>query len=159
MSKSGKWYEPFTDQDGQRPQPVTPSRVLLAEDDPDMRELLKRTLTADGYTVTEAVDGMDVMEKLQATLAFPLTLPDVIVLDLVMPRYTGFGVLAALRRANWFTPVIVISAIGEESILQKAKELGATAFLQKPFSVEDFRVAVINASLCNTRAKNANPST
>jgi CheY-like chemotaxis protein len=156
MNKPQKWYEWFTQPeggDGERSRMRAPSRVLLAEDDPDMRLLIRNALSKDGYEVVEAADGMELLDKLQEALSFPLTMPDVIVMDVIMPRYSGLGVLTALRRANWFTPVIIMSAIGEDSILQKAKDLGAVAFFKKPFDINDLRTAVINASINNIRAK------
>jgi two-component system, response regulator, stage 0 sporulation protein F len=150
---SNKWYEGYTDDTADRTRARAPSRVLLADDDPDLRMLLSAALTKDGYQVIEALDGVDLLDKLQDALSIPISMPDVIVMDVIMPGYSGLGVLTALRRANWFTPVIVISAINDASIRQRAKDLGATAFFKKPFDVDDLRTAVINASLTSQRAK------
>jgi DNA-binding response OmpR family regulator len=140
-------HEPYVQLPDERVSARAPTRVFVAEDDPDMRSLIKQALIKDGYEVGEAVDGVDLLDMLQKALALPLMRPDVIVMDVIMPRHSGFGVLAALRRANWKTPVIMMSAIGEESICRKAKELGAAAFLKKPFDMDDLRTAVLSASM------------
>ena len=56
-------------------------------------------------------------------------------------------------RANWFTPVIVMSALPHQVLQERARELGAVAFFRKPFDIDDFRTAVINASLTSIRAR------
>lgn len=154
-----KWYEWFTSPRGQESEEIQrgyqhcPSRVLLGEDDHDLRLLVSRVLQRDGYEVIEACDGMEILDQLQDALFVPIKMPDVIILDILMPKYSGLSVLTALRRANWFTPVIVMSAIGEETICQKARDLGAVAFFKKPFDMDELRTAVVNASLRNSRAK------
>ena len=124
-----------------------PWRVLLAEDDEDLRALIKAALATDGYEVTDVADGAEVLDRLQDSISCPLTLPDVIVMDVIMPGYSGLGVLTALRRANWTTPVIMMSAMEEPSISDKARALGATAFFKKPFDMSALRTAVVNASI------------
>jgi DNA-binding NtrC family response regulator len=130
-----------------------PKRVLIADDEKNMRWVLSEALAAEGYEVIEAADGMELLDRLQEALASPFAMPDVIVTDVVMPRYSGLGVLQAIRRANWFTPVIVMSAIGDASITQKAKELGAVAFFKKPFELDELRLAVVNASIGGDRTR------
>lgn len=127
--------------------PRLPWRVLLAEDDPDLRALIRAALSHDGYEVVDVADGAEVLDRLQNAIDCPLTLPDVIVMDVIMPGYSGLGVLTALRRASWTTPVIMMSAIDEPSIAEKARVLGATAFFKKPFKIDDLRTAVVNASI------------
>ena len=130
-----------------------PWRVLLAEDDPDLRALIRSALARDGYEVVAVEDGAEVLDSLQQAISCPLTLPDVIVMDVIMPGYSGLGVLAALRRANWTTPVIMMSAMSEPSISDKARALGAIAFFKKPFNIDDLRTAVVNASICGAAAR------
>jgi DNA-binding response OmpR family regulator len=155
MNKQEKWYEPFVQSDARSPPPSAraPSRVLLAEDDADLRDILAEALVKDGYEVMCACDGLEMLERLQDALELPLTMPDIIVMDFVMPRYSGLGVLSALRRANWFTPVIMMSGAADESVREKARVLGAAAFLRKPFDIDDLRTAVVNAALLSARAK------
>ena len=154
MNTGLKWYENAAEGDGApSSKSARPARIFVAEDDPDLRALMSRALRRDGYEVIEASDGLELLDCLQDALALPLSMPDVIITDVMMPRYTGLGVLRALRRANWFTPVIVVSALGEKH-LEQARELGATAFLKKPFDLDDLRTAVVNASLAGIRARN-----
>jgi two-component system chemotaxis response regulator CheY len=80
-------------------------------------------------------------------------------MDFVMPRYSGLGVLSALRRANWFTPVIMMSGVADDDVRQKAKALGAAAFLRKPFDMDDLRTAVVNAAVLSSRAKAVDSAT
>lgn len=132
---------------GERDGIKLPWRVLLAEDDPDMRELIKAALTQDGYEVMDVNDGSAVLDCLQEAVSCPMNMPDVIVMDVIMPGYSGLGVLTALRRASWDTPVIMMSAIEEPSISDRARVLGASAFFKKPFAMDDLRMAVVNASI------------
>lgn len=154
MNTDQKWYASAESPDGP-PSSTTarPIRIFVAEDDSDLRALMARALRRDGYEVIESADGLELLDCLQDALAMPLSMPDVIITDVMMPRYSGLGVLRALRRANWFTPVIVVSALGEKH-LEQARELGATAFLKKPFDLDALRTAVVNASLAGLRARN-----
>lgn len=122
-----------------------PWRVLVAEDDPDLRDFIASALSNDGYEVVDVADGAEALDRLQEAISCPLMLPDVIVMDVLMPGYSGLGVLTALRRASWTTPVILMSAMNERTISEKARALGATAFLKKPFNMDDLRTAVVNA--------------
>ena len=154
MSTHEKWYDPYNPAEpGVVPSRRSePARVLLAEDDPDMNALVSAVLENDGYEVIGTSDGLQMLERLQEAVDYPLTMPDIIVMDVIMPRYSGLGVLSALRRANLLTPVILMSAVADESIRQKARSLGASAFLQKPFDLNDLRNAVVNAALASSRA-------
>ena len=160
MNTERKWYEwtpgSVSENENEAASAREPraTRVFVAEDDADLRLLIGMALRRDGYEVIEAADGLELLDCLQDALTFPLNMPDVIITDVMMPRYSGLGVLRALRRAKWFTPVIVVSATGQKN-LEQARELGATAFLKKPFNIDDLRTAVVNASLAGIRARNA----
>lgn len=102
-------------------------RVLLVEDDRFLRRAAEAMLRKHGYDVRVAADGA---EGLQAALDDP---PDVVLLDLIMPRMQGFDVLAALR-ADARTaqlPVIVLSNLGQDSDVERAIGAGATAYFVK----------------------------
>lgn len=118
--------------------------IFLAEDDSDLRVLLTTTLRADGYDVRDVSDGSELLSLL-ARATLPLERPEVIITDVLMPGYSGLGILAAVRGAGWSTPVILITARRDEALKNEAADLGATAFLQKPFDVDDLRVAIVNA--------------
>lgn len=134
------------------------SRVLVADDDDDMRLLVCRALRKDGYDVVEAIDGLAMMNWIEHGYRFPLQLPDLIVMDVLMPGYSGLGVLTALRRARWFTPVILMTAFPHESVVTHAKGLGVTAVFTKPFDINDLRTAALNASLVGARANGLSPA-
>ncbi len=124
-----------------------PWRVLLAEDDCDLRALIRDTLSGDGYEVIDVADGAEVLGRLKDAISCPLKMPDVIVMDITMPGYSGLGVLTALRRARWNTPVIMMTALDHPAIPEKARILGATAFFKKPFRMSDLRHAIVSAAI------------
>lgn len=102
-------------------------RVLLIDDDADVRRLLRTTLEGD-YVVLEAFDGKS---GLRLARAEP---PDIVVLDWQMPGIWGGDVLAELRQRTPHLPVVVLTAHQSPSTEIIATDLGASAFLRKPFS-------------------------
>jgi DNA-binding response OmpR family regulator len=105
-------------------------RIMVVDDDRNIRLVLKYRLEKEGYHVLLAGDGVDALEKVKAEK------PDLIILDLTMPRMDGFGFLEEIR-GNGRTsslPVIVLTAYGYESNRVKSLELGAVEFMVKPFS-------------------------
>ncbi len=123
-----------------------PARVFLAEDDDEMRELLCGALRQDGYEVVEARDGGEMLERVRVAYQNPEDAPDVIVMDVRMPKLSGLGLLSAIRRARWSTPVILITGFGDSMLHDQAQSLGATVVFDKPFDVDDLRTAVLNVS-------------
>lgn len=119
---------------------MTQKTVLVIEDDPDTQALLQKDLLEPaGYRVLTATDGRQGLE--QALSAEP----DVIVLDLMLPRLSGLALLELLRQQDCHVPVIVLSAYGSERSILKAFRLGATNFLQKPLGVDRVAEAVEKA--------------
>jgi CheY-like chemotaxis protein len=118
--------------------------VLVADDDGDLREIVAETLRADGYEVTEARDGSELLELLERA-AEEDTRPDIIVTDVKMPLLSGLGVLSAMRRAHLPVPVVVMTAYAHDSVRTVARRLGAVGVLRKPFDIDDLRTAVMNA--------------
>ena len=105
-------------------------RIMVVDDDQNIQLVLKYRLEKEGYQVLLAGDGVDALEKVKAEQ------PDLIILDLTMPRMGGFGFLEEMRsndKAN-SVPVIVLTAYGYESNRAKSLELGAVEFMAKPFS-------------------------
>ncbi len=102
-------------------------KVLVADDDPDLRELIGFTLTQAGYLVIKAADGA------LALRGFAEQAPDLLVLDINMPGLSGFQVCEAIR-ASSSVPVMMLTVRGEEEDLVRALELGADDYLTKPFS-------------------------
>ncbi len=126
-----------------------PSTIFLAEDDDDMRTLIATSLQADGYEVIEAKDGAELLDLLAGATSSPMQRPDIIVSDVLMPGYSGLGVLAALHKSAWKVPVILITARRDESVVADAKRLGASAVVHKPFDIDDLRTAILNVSIDN----------
>lgn len=118
--------------------------ILLAEDDEAMRRFLYDELSADGNVVVTACDGIEVLETLGGVSKLPFLPPDVMVMDVRMPGYSGLHVLAALRSAQWSTPVILITAFGDERVHEEGTRLGAVAVFDKPLDIDDLRTALRN---------------
>ena len=113
-------------------------RILVVDDDPDIRALARVALSQDGHTVIEASSGQ------QALLAVVDQAPDLIVLDLLMPVQGGLEVLKILR-SNPVTaalPVVVLTAMDDEANTRAGFELGATDYVTKPFSVPQLAARV-----------------
>ncbi len=105
--------------------------VLVVDDSQYMRNLVKEALTRGGYTVVgEASCGEQAID-----LAYELK-PDIITLDNVMPDMLGLEVLRSLNKGNLNANVVIVSAIGQESMKNKGIELGAIGYVVKPFTVE-----------------------
>ncbi len=121
-------------------------RILLAEDDAELRRVLSWSLRQDGFRVTEAEDG----GQLLAQLASALTLErgfsyDLIISDIRMPGVTGMEVLAGLKSFNDSPPVVLITAFGDEATHAEAERFGAAAVFDKPFDVDHIRAFVRGA--------------
>ncbi|WP_438024134.1 response regulator [Sorangium sp. So ce233] len=121
----------------------SPVRVLLAEDDRELRLLLATALRRDGYEVLEARDGNHLLEIMGESLVSSGGAPlDIVVSDIRMPGKSGLELLAGLRRDDWSTPVVLITAFGDPETHAEAYGLGADAVLDKPLDVDDLRVVV-----------------
>ncbi|MGH7714142.1 MAG: response regulator, partial [Gemmatimonadaceae bacterium] len=109
--------------------PGNRERILLVEDEAPLRGVLRDLLEREGYTVIEAADGVQALDGIDRCA------PDLVVLDLNLPRLDGFGVLKHLRtRASTSTlPVLVLTAKGDEDSEVRVFEAGANDFLTKPF--------------------------
>ena len=105
-------------------------RVLVADDDPDIRELVVFKLESAGFEVTAVGDGQAALDH---ALGDP---PDLLVLDLMMPRLTGLEVCAALRAdpSTEKVPVILLTAKAQELDVTRGFEAGADDYMIKPFS-------------------------
>lgn len=113
-------------------------KVLMADDEPDILTVMAKRVKAAGYDVVTAVDGEDAWEKIVAEN------PDVILLDLTMPKLEGFALLKRLREKpptlKW-QPVIIVSAREELADIQQGFSLEADHYLTKPCNMDD----VLNA--------------
>lgn len=125
--------------------PHHPARVLLAEDNGEMRDLLALTLRAEGYEVHECIHGMDLLQQLKPLFTNESIPFDVIVSDIRMPGVTGLEVLEGTHEAAPRPPVILITAFGDEDTHATAKRCGAHAVLDKPFTLDKLMAAVKDA--------------
>ena len=103
------------------------NRILVVDDERGLVKLIRLNLEQDGFEVVEANNGAEAMEKLRVTL------PDLVLLDVMMPDMDGFQVLKMIREIG-NTPVIMLTAKGEESDIVRGLELGADDYITKPFS-------------------------
>ncbi len=117
-------------------------RVLLAEDDEEMCRLLTDTLQRNGYEVLDVGDGLTLVERIQAwwrpEVGAALRRIDLVVSDIRLPWATGLVALRLLRQYDQETPVILITAFGDEQTHKEADSLGASAVLDKPFDMDEF---------------------
>jgi two-component system response regulator (stage 0 sporulation protein F) len=123
----------------------TMQRILVADDDPDMRALVASALRQAGYDVVEAGNGMEAIEHIAPTVWTRRGSFKAIVSDVCMPDLTGLDLLAALRCSRFETPVILMTAFGDEEVRAEARSLGATAVLDKPFDLDELHAAVQKA--------------
>ena len=122
-----------------------PARILLAEDDTEMRSMLSTALRSDGYEVVEASSGSDLLEEISMLLFRGEAIPaDLIVSDERMPGLLGSEVLAGLRRACWPTPFVLITGFGDDDTHRKAFRLGASAVFDKPFDLDKLRHTIVD---------------
>jgi DNA-binding response OmpR family regulator len=114
--------------------------ILVIEDDTRIQEFLRdAVLIPSGYSVLTASDGEEGLRRALHSW------PDVILLDLMLPRLSGLNVMRLLQRQNCHIPTIVITAYSSEQEILRAFRLGAKDFLQKPFTVEDVWAAIEKA--------------
>lgn len=120
------------------------TRVILAEDDPDVREGAAQLLRRVGFEVTTAASGTELLEKLAGRLLRDGDgrSADVIVTDVRMPGFNGLRVVEGLRAAGWQQPVVVITAFADAALRERVGRLPSTALLAKPFAPEALEAAV-----------------
>jgi two-component system KDP operon response regulator KdpE len=102
-------------------------RVLVVDDEPDLRDAVRVYLEMHGYSVLQAADGQEAVEKVRTTL------PDLVVLDVMMPVMDGITALQQLRTLS-AVPVIMLTVKGDEDDKVRALRLGADDYVTKPFS-------------------------
>jgi DNA-binding response OmpR family regulator len=115
--------------------PAKKTTVLAADDDPQLLRLVTRNLELEGYEVIAANDGQQALERIKAQI------PDVVLLDVMMPRLDGFSVLQRVRAFS-AVPVIIVTARGQDQDKVHGLDLGADDYLTKPFSVDELLARV-----------------
>lgn len=111
--------------------------VLLAEDDPGLRELLARALRREGHHVVETDTLRTFDEELVVSMLGIGQRPDVIVTDRMMPGGDGLDVVSAARSRGWSIPVVLVTAFADEVVRERASRIGGCAVLSKPVSMEE----------------------
>jgi two-component system chemotaxis response regulator CheY len=117
-----------------------PYRVLIADDAAFMREMLREILTDAGFrVVAEAEDGV------QAVASYREHRPDLVTLDIVMPRKSGIDTLREIRAEDPNACVVMCSALGQEALVMEALDSGACDYVVKPFRSDQVVAAVTRA--------------
>jgi signal transduction histidine kinase len=113
-------------------------RILIVDDDTEMRDTLREILEDAGFSVTTAADGLLALTEIEASI------PDLVISDISMPRMDGHGLYEAVRaREQWAQlPFIFVSGLGERDEIRQGKLLGVDDYLVKPVDEEDLLVAV-----------------
>jgi two-component system KDP operon response regulator KdpE len=109
---------------------AAPLKVLVIDDEPPIRKLLKMGLTTQGYQVLEAPNGKTALEALGQR-------PDLVILDLGLPDIQGHDLLRTIRARNESVPIMVLSSRGDEAGKVQALDLGADDYVTKPFGMEE----------------------
>ena len=108
-----------------------PARVLVVDDEPAVREAIRRSLAFEGYATELAADGLSALEEVDATE------PDVIVLDVLMPRMDGLTTARRLRAAGITTPILMLTARDTVGDRVTGLDAGADDYLVKPFELDE----------------------
>lgn len=121
--------------------PTGNAKILVVEDQPDIQMTLRLSLEVDGYDVSLASDAAE------AIAALDRSTPDLMLLDITLPRTSGWELLTKLRADPRFEslPVVVLTALPGEQVAARAAEHGATGWLAKPFDVVQLAEAVRGA--------------
>lgn len=111
-------------------------RVMVIEDDREMRSLLEDFIQEEGYEVRSADNGSEAF-RILAKDEF-----DLIITDVRMPGLSGLDILPGMRKLQPHSAIIVITAFGSEEVYTRAMERGADGYLQKPISLETLRIMI-----------------
>jgi len=114
-------------------------RVLIADDEKNMRWVLSQALEAEGYEVVQACDGKEVLSAVTEQI------PDIMVLDHKMPAPDGMEVLRRLRAKGYTFPIIMLTAHGNVQTAVEAMKAGASEYLTKPFDLEELKLGIEKA--------------
>lgn len=107
-------------------------KILIADDESDCLEVISKRLQLEGYQILTATDGQEALDKIYKEN------PDIIILDILMPKKNGFEVLKEIRKkpvSKW-QPVVIISVKNELESIKKGYDLEADLYITKPFDLE-----------------------
>ena len=105
-------------------------KILIAEDDPFIMKILQMSLNKAGYEFICCIDGLEAMKNIE------LHKPDIILVDIMLPYFSGLEILGNVKQSAHPVPVIVVSAMGQMSVIDEAMKLGADGYISKPFTME-----------------------
>ncbi|MDQ2902168.1 MAG: response regulator transcription factor [Ktedonobacteraceae bacterium] len=123
--------------------PAKKTTILTADDDPQLLRLVTRNLQLEGYEVIAVSDGQQALEQIEQHS------PDLVLLDVMMPKMDGFAVCQRVREFS-AVPVIIVTARGQDQDKVRGLDLGADDYLTKPFSVDEL-LARVRAVLRRTQ--------
>ena len=126
------------------------AKILIAEDERDIRELVNYSLQFGGFTVVQAVNGVEAVEQAQKEL------PDLILMDVRMPKMTGYDACRQMKSIPELRdiPVVFLSAKGQESEIHTGMEVGAEEYILKPFAPDEL-VRLVQTVLDRVTARRA----
>lgn len=112
--------------------------IMLVDDEPNLRELLRQMLELGGFDVVEAEDGLEALEKLEVVA------PDVMILDVMMPNLDGVSLCKKLRAGTAFAglPIIMVSGKTQHKAVKEGLAAGANQYLCKPITVQELLQSV-----------------
>ena len=116
----------------------TRTKILIVDDELDTLLPLKRALEMDDFNVVDAQDGVEALEKVRSEI------PDLVLLDLMLPKINGFEVCQRLKHdeATSFIPIIMLTAKGETSDKIEGIEIGADDYVTKPFNLDELKARI-----------------
>ncbi len=134
------------------------TRVLVVDDDHEMRELVRARLVRDGFEVSEAKSGEGLLHMLHALEldSWPHRGVELVIVDLKMPGMSGLEALRRLREEKWDTPALLMTAFPDPEVKKSANELGVP-LLAKPFGLDDLSRAVSNLLILDRLREDGSP--
>ena len=105
-------------------------KILIAEDDSLILKTMEMCLKKDGYEIICSKDGLDAMEKINRHR------PDIIISDIMLPYFSGLEIVGKVKQGAQSVPIIVLSAMGQQGVVEEAMKLGADQYMSKPFNMK-----------------------
>lgn len=133
---------------------MDPIKVLVVEDEHFLSTILTNRLKKEGFDIKQAFDGQEAVDLLKTER------PDLVVLDLILPKKSGFEVLENVSKDPQLSqiPVVILSNLGQESDIEKAKDLGAAAYYIKVSTSIDNFVDIVKNIMSHTSGNEAQPT-
>jgi DNA-binding response OmpR family regulator len=104
-------------------------KILIAEDDSLILKTIELCLKRDGFEIICCTDGLEAMEKIERYN------PDLIIVDIMLPYFSGLEIVGKVKQHSNSVPIIVISAMGQQTVVEEAMKLGADEYISKPFNI------------------------